>query len=271
MKNAASQKDSSDTVLFLILGVLGALFLPIVFLSLFFTYFTWASYRHNEERKFIRTVFIFLIGLCVSFGVSDYWFNVLPKLIKSFGFSNQKLVDFVSLPAFKYAFLSYIPMSVIIFFIHNVRPKSLKFYEHIRLNIGSILRVAHLFQTISVLIVGSFFEKFLGIKPQKPNLSFWIIYSITGLFVMLVSVAMVEFFWVFVKLPGNFILANKTIVCSYFLIYFYDYISHSFQKSPEAFNAISHIKNETGIYVGRLIDPKKMDLILSWRDVNHHI
>lgn len=271
MQNSNQQKNTNDIFLLWIFGVLGALFLPIVLLSVFFTYFTWASYRHNEERKHIRTVFIFLIGLLVLFGLWDYWVNTIPSLLILVNFSSHKINSFISSPLFKYSFLAYVPFSGILFVIYNKNQKSLKFYEHIRMNVGSLLKFAHFSQTISVAVIGALIEKATGIKIQKPNLLFWAIYSITGLVVTLVFVSLMELFWFSIKLPGNFILANKTLIVSYFLIYFYDYIARSFQKEPQTFNAISDVKNETGIYVGRLIDPKKMDLVLSWRDVNHHI
>jgi len=61
------------------------------------------------------------------------------------------------------------------------------------------------------------------------------------------------------------------VAISYTLAYWYFVLAHGRDQERSVENNLSKMKNKDGVMIGRLVHPKRMDLKLSWRDINHHI
>lgn len=274
MSQVYSQKQNSEAVIVFLMAAICALVLPILIISYLFAYFIWVSFRFYDKRKWIRSIFIYLIGGFLSFTT---WVSCIriavnylrrPEVQWS---AKEKTIQIITNKYFIYVFGAYFLITIIcVFIIDKKSPRSSWFYEKTRQAFFKLFFPVRIVHSYALAFMAGV-VKTIGLDVKRPSISFWFF----AFFAWLITVCVLFGFLMFAteKLGINtqFRYFLESAVVSFSLCYMYSFIFHSGDVEVEVFNAVTATNQVDGLFVGRLYDPKKIDLRLTWRDINHHI
>ncbi len=248
-------------------GVLFVFTAPILILSWITSYFVWASFREREERKWIRPLIIIVAGFFLTNGVWLTFQYYVPVILGNL-FSQKKIVAILGSTLVQNAIWAYFPILAGGFYLFEDKLKvSIDNYSRARqLVIKSFLPFRLVTNVTEILI--HFVAGALGVSVKKAGDVVEIIFALIGLIVAS-QIIFAMGFSITQKTPFiSFVMGS---VSAYVVLFWYYLFSNRWRSENQSSNANLLSKNNKGIHVGRLLEPKKMDLNLTWNDLNHHI
>jgi hypothetical protein len=241
---------------------------PVVIFSGLFSYFVWVSFYEKEERKWIRSSIIAGIGFYIT---TKFWQEttiVVPTLISSMLWK-VKMEKILSHSALKNVFYLYpIILGLGFYLFENKSSPSFKAYYLIKKFVNYLYWPMQVVQIAFNLTIDVLFGIILrGNKIEKGS----ILYFITLILSALASSFFVAFVVEGLSKRWGFSGFFNAVGMSYLVGYWYLVIVHGREKESAPENNINDMKNHSGVHIGRVTSPKRLDLNLSWRDINHHI
>lgn len=238
---------------------------PVVILSGAFSYLVWASYYEREERKLIRSFIIGLLGFLITKSVYQSFYDLLPALLSGFA-TQTKIKNIMATSIVKNASFGYFPLLACgVYIFQNKINRGIQAYSNLReVAIKSFYPfkvILHL-SSVAVSLVAGLFGVKLGDNQS--------VTSVVFSFIVLTAASKL-----FIALPlalshgTPFYLVAGGISSTYVALFWYYYLSSKWRIDNKTSFNIKKIKD--GIHIGRLLRPRRMDLNLSWSDLNHHI
>jgi hypothetical protein len=267
-KPKSNNDELTNIAMVLIGGVLFLLLSPLLMLTFVFSYLTWASFNYSEERKWVRSGMIAIVGFLITLGFWDSLKLLAPNLFEGI-VSAAKLTKILAIPAVKNAAYSYPALlAAEIYLLENRIKPSLMGYEYLRRSLGFLFFPFTIFQIMAAGLINFFFiSVFHNQEVKRGSLAyFFIIITAASISTVVVS----SLFAAMGDASGFGHFFGATAV-GYLAAYWYMVIVHGREAEPQAENHILGMKKNSGIHIGRIVHPKRMNLNLSWRDINHHI
>lgn len=249
------------------LGLLLFVFIaPVVILSGVFSYLIWASYYEREERKWIRSVLIALIGYSLTKGSLQLFHSFLPYLLSGV-FSQNKIHNILGSEFVRHSDkLYFLLVTGGIYLFQN------------KLNVG-----LNRYVILRDLILRSFYP--LGVVMSFLSIPLNMALGAIGIDTrdnrtvgsLLGFVAVIAYVGIILSMIGSGKKVNPALVFvqsvlgCYFILYLYSVLTADSRDESENLTAFN-LRNHSGnITIGRMYKPRRMNLNLSWRDINHHI
>lgn len=205
---------------------------PIVVLSVVFGYFSWASFHHNTERRYLRSGLILIFGFWMTTNLWGALLNVIPTID---GIS--PVIVRLAAKA-KLAHLAYgILVPAVFYLLHNhPRKNNILLYNKSRNIILEVINWVFRVNPAITFVILLFFMATL--VPKKPVEDFRSLIGVS--------------------------------LCSLFVVFLYALYARR-QRGKLSDNYIEQMKSKKGMEIGQIYDPKQMSLKLQWEDINHHI
>ena len=270
-KNSTSHNEfgKPEIIMLFVLGMVLVVFtLPVVILSFVFSYLTWASFQEREERKWIRSPVIAIAGFLVTASMYETFKFFLPSLTSGF-VSQAKIKAILSTEIIMYGGAGYFAFLIAGFYLFEQRLNSnLAAYEKIRnLTIKSFFPIK-----VLVFTLQKGFQILFSAVFRGPVASNSIIMGIVSFFIcsLLTEIPFGVGRLIFKHYPAYTFMSG--IMTAYVILIWYYAISSKWRHEKKAVNFIGITKNKSaGIDIGRLVKPKRMNLSLTWKDINHHV
>lgn len=267
-----NSKTTNDELLsvgmMLIGGLLFLLLSPLLVTTFLFSYLTWASFHYLDERRWIRSGTIAILGFAVTTGLWDSLKILAPNLLDSV-IPAAKLTKILAIPLIKNAAYGYpvILGAGIYLFENKLKPSLIGFYwvqKAIHISFYPMVALQMVSMWMAEMIFSSVFQLR---KIEKGSLLYFVILIMTAFACSLGAAAFFYGFGQAWKLHKFF----DAIAMSYVVAYWYTIIAHGREKDPEVENHLTRVKGHSSVHIGRIVEPRRMDLNLTWRDINHHI
>lgn len=239
---------------------------PVVILSGVFSYLVWASYIEREERKLIRPIVIGALGFLITKSVYQSFYDLLPVLLSGFA-TQAKIKNIMATGIVKNAELGYFPLLAGgLYLIHTKFNKGIELYSELR---ALVIKSFYPFRMILYFcgtVIG-IAAGLIGVKLDDDRSLISIVFS----FVVLSVASQLVIALPLALTHGTpFYLVAGGAASTYVALFWYYFLSNKFRLDDKPQGArVTNAKD--GIHIGRLLRPRRMDLNLSWSDLNHHI
>lgn len=263
-KQPQAAPGNNDTFLVLVvvilIGIIIFFALPIIFSTFIGGYFLYWAWFSKDERKISRSVVIF-----ISYGLflSSIWYVIIskfPKEILNFVklFTNEtrtteSVVQSIILP-YLVVFPLMASVALAYFFYKKWQPTE-PLYQHVRSAILYLVKPT------------SWGVSVFNFIPKRGFLTYLVSFYLAAFAVLIVPSLIAGAVSMGVKLP----VLGRLLGTIYLLLGLYSVFSKS--KKVSAFEAsINGVFGKSeGIQIGSIVKPVRRNLILPWKDINHHI
>lgn len=249
----------------MLLALLTVFILPIVILSIGFSYLVWASFREKEEIKWPRSIAISICGWFITKGAWLTFKSFLPMILS--GVFTQKKIDGILSTAIiqnaDWCYFLLVPVGLYLFEFKskanfdiylNVRKLVVKSFWPFNL-------VIFLVQNLVSIIAGMFG---VNLSDNRSPITF-----VFSLITLIGATQLVFAAGLHLGFNTPFYSFMGGVMSAYVIIYWYYFLTSKWRSEVKSPNFIGNTKD--GFKIGRLIEPIRKNLNLTWNDINHHI